>query len=181
MKIIKYIIVFSILIALQNAYSKDLNQNITNERLNSLQQLHKNEGYCDLNKIDLEKLKQFIDANKDETVVFFKIDAEYELVLRRHNKRLEPDGIIRIKSPVKDKNITEEAYAAKVVEYITGKWIKEHPDKPYYFHPHCKPQKQKDGTWWCETGPAVISGHGLKIVLNADFSLIELSEIFNAE
>ena len=67
------------------------------------------------------------------------------------------------------------------VEFYTTEWVRKHPDKPWHYTPAVPIVEVTNGVWGMETGPAVISGHGLFVTVDDSGNLIEIKEIFNPD
>jgi hypothetical protein len=127
-------------------------------------------------------LQQAIQEAGNRNLVYCDVDSNFCMQMRKQDSDVwVPEGFIRRVLPNRNDYSDLPGFMAARCDYFASQWIMNHQGVPYFYCPACPPVRREDGTWWAETGPAVISGSGLRIILDAEGELVEIAVIFNPD
>jgi hypothetical protein len=129
-----------------------------------------------------QSLQQAIRNAGNRTLVYCDVDPSFSIQMRKQASGVwVPEGFVRRVLPDRKDYSDLPSFMAARCDYFASRWIMDHQGKPYFYCPACPPARREDGTWWGHTGPAVISGWGLEVVLSAEGELVEIKEIFSPD
>lgn len=143
--------------------------------------------HADLNHVKVGRtfntdLQQSIQKAGDCSLVYCDVDGNFSIQMRKLDSgEWIPEGFIRRVLPDRNDYPDLSNFMAARCDYFASQWILNHQGVEHFYCPDCPPVRKEDGTWWTETGQAVISGPGLNIILNTEGELLKIREIFNPD